>query len=123
MADDRDEKGKFLPGNHNGGRPRGSRVKFADKLVKDFSADWDQHGAATIKTVREKNPTAYLTIASKLIPADYEARLIVEHQHSLSDPQLLALSKDWLAMWRARAAAMRDEPLLIEHEPEEEEPE
>jgi hypothetical protein len=38
----------FKPGG--GGRPAGVRNRFSHAFMTDFLADWEQHGAAAIKT-------------------------------------------------------------------------
>jgi hypothetical protein len=44
----------FKPGG--GGRPAGVRNRFSHAFLTDFLADWEQHGAAAIKTVRVRDP-------------------------------------------------------------------
>jgi len=50
------------------GRPKGSRHRFSEKFVSDFLADWEQHGAAVIKEVRETKPDVYLRAATAILP-------------------------------------------------------
>lgn len=61
------EKGKS--GNPKG-RPKGSRNKFASKFFDDLLVDWDENGAAAIKSVREKDPSTYLRVAASLVPKE-----------------------------------------------------
>jgi hypothetical protein len=110
--DDRDERGRFQPGNHlSPGRKKGSRVEFAEKLVRDFTADWITHGSSVIETVRKTNPVQYLALAAKLVPSDYEARIIVEH---VAGAEEIALAKDFVKAFRQRLAAVQEEPLIID---------
>jgi hypothetical protein len=75
------------------GRPKGSRNRFAQAFVDDFLADWEKHGASTIKTVREKDPSVYLRVASTLLPKDFNFNMTNEGAldkllDQLSDQQL-----------------------------------
>ena len=38
------------------GRPKGSRNKLSEEFVAEVYADWCEHGAAAIETVRERDP-------------------------------------------------------------------
>lgn len=52
------------------GRPKGSRVKFAETFLKDFIADWEENGADAIADVREDDPSTYLRVAASLLPKE-----------------------------------------------------
>jgi len=62
------EKGKS---GNPAGRPKGSKNKLNEDFLSDLSADWEEHGAAAIETVRTTDPTAYFKTAASLIPKDY----------------------------------------------------
>ena len=62
---------RFGPGNKFGGRPPGSRNKFAEEFVKDFLADWKIAGASAIQACRLEDPAAYLRVAASLIPKEF----------------------------------------------------
>lgn len=50
------------------GRPKGARVRFSERFVKDFLADWEEHGAAVIEKVRTEKPDVYLRTATAILP-------------------------------------------------------
>lgn len=52
------------------GRPKGSRSAFAETFLKDFLADWEDHGAEAIVAVREEDPAAYLRVAASILPKE-----------------------------------------------------
>ena len=58
----------FKPGG--GGRPAGVRNRFSHAFLTDFLADWEQHGAAAIKTVRVRDPGCYLRTAAAILPKE-----------------------------------------------------
>jgi hypothetical protein len=45
-----------------------SLLNQLSKPLRDFVADFQEHGADTIKKVREDNPTKYLELTTKLLP-------------------------------------------------------
>ena len=51
-----------------GGRPRGSRNKLHEEFVNELYADWCEHGAEVLKTVRETRPDVYVKIIASLLP-------------------------------------------------------
>lgn len=60
----------FKPGNKMGGRPKGSRNKFAEKFLKDFLEDWEKHGTKALRRVRTNDPSAYLRVAAAILPKE-----------------------------------------------------
>lgn len=60
------------------GRPKGSRNKFAEEFVKDFLADWEEHGAKAIKKARELDPLGYIRVGASLIPKDFNVNMSSE---------------------------------------------
>lgn len=62
------------------GRPKGSRTAFAETFLKDFIADWEEHGADAITTVRKEKPAEYLKVAASLLPKDINLNLTNEAQ-------------------------------------------
>ena len=55
------------------GRPKGSRNKLSEEFVAEVSADWCEHGAAAIKTVREIRPDDYVKVVASLLPRQVQA--------------------------------------------------
>lgn len=60
----------FKPGNKLGGRPKGSRSKFAETFLKDFLADWEVGGPSAIEACRLEDPSAYLRVAASILPKE-----------------------------------------------------
>jgi len=60
------------------GRPKGSRVAFAETFIKDFMEDWNQYGAQAIQKVREEDTTNYVKVAASLLPKDFNINLSSE---------------------------------------------
>jgi hypothetical protein len=81
----------FKPGEvHNPlGRPKGSRNKLAEYMVRDFCESSEKHGAQAIETLRKKKPVDYVRIASQLIPKEY--LLKDQTAEGMSDDQLGAV--------------------------------
>lgn len=72
---DKDEKGRFLPGNSGfGGRPKGSRNKLNEDFVRALSDDFAEHGVDVIKAVRTEKPDAYLKVVASLAPKHVELK-------------------------------------------------
>jgi hypothetical protein len=76
----RDQHGRFLTGNSDGGRPKGSRNKLAESFLKAMADDFAEHGAITIELVRLRDPACYLKLIGSLIH-----RELIMH-HDLSPP-------------------------------------
>ena len=55
------------------GRPKGSRNKLSEEFVAEVYADWCEHGAAAIKTVREIRPDVYVKVVASLLPRQVQA--------------------------------------------------
>lgn len=61
---------QFKPGNKSGGRPKGSRNKFAECFLKDFLEDWEKHGTKALRRVRVSDPSSYLRVAAAILPKE-----------------------------------------------------
>lgn len=64
------EPHRFKPGNKLGGRPKGSRNRFAEQFFLDFHADWLEHGEEALTSCRKEDPATYCRIAASLIPKE-----------------------------------------------------
>jgi hypothetical protein len=64
---------KFTSGWKGPGRPKGSRTKLCDAFVKDLAADWQIHGAQTIRVLRVEDPSTYVRIVASLMPKELHA--------------------------------------------------
>jgi hypothetical protein len=61
-----------------GGLSKGSRRKLNDAFLRAFARDWEAHGEAVIKRVREENPVAYFKGMLSLVPKDHTIDAAVE---------------------------------------------
>jgi hypothetical protein len=68
------------------GRPKGSRGKFGEAFLTDFLDDWEEHGKAAIKQVREERPQDYLKVAASILPK--EVKVQVSELEEMSDDEL-----------------------------------
>ncbi|TAX58486.1 hypothetical protein ELI01_18775 [Rhizobium leguminosarum] len=85
---DKDEKGRFLPGNSGfGGRPKGARNKLGEQFINDLYADWQDHGVATLARVREEKPDQYLKVVASILPKDLNVN--INQMDDLTDDQLV----------------------------------
>jgi hypothetical protein len=69
-----------------------SRQKLSERLIAEFAADFEAHGAETIARVREQDPSTYLRVAFGVLPK--EAFVQVQQQPAGIDPA------DWEAVVR-----------------------
>ena len=92
-APERTPEGRFPKGTSGNpaGRPRGARGRFSEGLVTDFAQDWAQHGAEVIARVRKDDPTAYLSIACRLVPREFLIETSDGDVMHMSDEELLAI--------------------------------
>ena len=65
------------------GKPKGSRNKISELLVKSFRDDFAQHGADAIASVRERDPATYLAMVRQLVPREALAHL--DHNYGEAD--------------------------------------
>jgi hypothetical protein len=79
---ERDVKtGRFLTGNRGGARPRGSRVRHSENLLRAFADDFELHGERVIREVRETTPAIYLKLAVDLLPKEATLDVSVDIVH------------------------------------------
>jgi hypothetical protein len=89
-APTQDKRGRFVPGNAGGGRPRGARSKLGEAFMEALLASFQEHGAATIERVRQEKPEQYLKIIASLLPKELE--LTEELQDTLA--QIILARRD-----------------------------
>ena len=65
------------------GKPKGSRNKASELLIKAFRDDFAQHGADTIASVRERDLATYLAMVRQLVPREALAHL--DHNYGEAD--------------------------------------
>ena len=63
---------RFRPGQSGNpkGRPRGARSKLGEDFLQALSDDFQEHGVAAIKRVRERSPEVYLKIVKDILPRE-----------------------------------------------------
>lgn len=78
---------RFKPGQSGnpGGRPK-SRNKLTKEFIEALAADFETHGAATIKAAREIDPMGYVRMVSSLLPKEFAVERPLE---SMSDEELV----------------------------------
>lgn len=57
------------------GRPKGSRNKLGESFLTDLQADWQEHGAKVIQTVRTERPHEYLKVVASILPKELNVRV------------------------------------------------
>jgi hypothetical protein len=97
-APEKDEKGRFAPGNSGGGRRKGSRNKIGEDFLTALCDDFADHGIATIARVREVDPAAYIQICAKLIPKEYGLMNEDKPAALLSDGELMSAIAQQVAL-------------------------
>jgi hypothetical protein len=98
----------FQPGHPGGpGRPKGSRSRLQEFVLKLINEDFQEHGKDVLERVREKHPQIYLMGVLSLLPK--QTQKIESPFVDLSDEELQLL-EEHLAAARAR--------LVLELEPE-----
>lgn len=96
----------FKPGQSGNpkGRLPGSKNKVTEDFLSKLAADFEVHGAAAIKEMREKDPGGYVRVVAQLVPTESK----IEHK---ADE---AFVKVWQAVASGTLAA------LLDHNDEEE---
>ena len=53
------------------GRPKGSRNKLGEAFLTAMHEDFQLHGEAVIRKVREERPDQYLKVIASILPREY----------------------------------------------------
>ena len=94
----------FQPGSPGGpGRPKGSRSKLQEAVIRALYEDFSQHGADAIEKVRQRKPGVYLMACVSLLPK--QAEKIQSPFSDISDGELEALEAHLAAV---RSKLVRD---------------
>lgn len=87
-AVEKDEKGRFQPGNNGGpGRPKGARSKLGEAFLEALHNDFNEHGVSAIEEVRAKKPDAYLKVIASILPK--ELNVNVNDMDAMTDDELI----------------------------------
>jgi hypothetical protein len=84
-----------------GGLSKGSRRKLTDAFLRALARDWEAHGEAVIKRIREEHPVAYFKGMISLVPKDHTIDAAVEQTVTVQGLQVTA---QFLEEIRARAS-------------------
>jgi hypothetical protein len=95
MLSGKDAKGRFLPGNSGGGRPKGARSKLSEEFLAAMLADFQVNGVATIAAVRNEKPEAYLRVIASLLPKEIVGE-VAHHSFVARMPEPCATTEEWL---------------------------
>jgi hypothetical protein len=60
------------------GRPMGSRQRLGEKFIATLAADFEVHGADTVRRLREEHPDRYAQIIANVMPKALE--VAIQHQ-------------------------------------------
>jgi hypothetical protein len=79
----------FMPGNPGGpGRPKGSRNKLEESMLRDLCDAWEEYGAEAITAVLADHPADFLKICASLLPKQIEADITEKTVYVLGDRPL-----------------------------------
>ena len=98
MSKTRSVRRTSAPSEIRGGEPKPDAL-LSDRFIQDVIADWEEHGAKAIASVRADRPQDYLKLITGLFPKDTTVK--VDALDELTDEQLSAR----LAAVLARLAA------------------
>lgn len=76
---------QFKPGNPV--RPKGARNKLGEAFLEAMHADFEEHGASVIETVRKEKPDQYLKVVASILPKDLNVN--INSMDDLTDEQLI----------------------------------
>lgn len=93
------------------GRPKGSRSKLQEAVIKALYEDFTQHGVEAIVKVREKKPEVYLACCVALLPK--QAQKIESPFAEVSDSELELLEQHLSAI-RAKLVKDIDNSSVVE---------
>lgn len=81
---------RFQPGNP--GRPKGSRNKLGEDFITALHADFQEHGADVIATVRQEKPDQYLKVVASILPKEVKVTTEVEMDDAELDKRIRQLA-------------------------------
>src|SRR5262245_4331624 len=95
------ERYRFQPGQvaNPAGRPKGSRHKLSEAVIRALLKDFEEHGEAVITEVRAKWPDRYLAAVVSILPRQQEKA--ASPLADINDAELAQL-EEHLAFLRAK---------------------
>jgi hypothetical protein len=93
------------------GRTPGSRNAFSQGYIAAFSEVWREHGIEAVRSVAKKNPTAFVGIASKLIPQQVTATIEQQLPGNLSLDEWATLREIMQAIRTSMPQSALDQPV------------
>jgi hypothetical protein len=75
-----------------GGLSKDSRRKLTDAFIRALARDWQAHGEAVIKRVREDNPAAYFKGMLSLVPKDVSIEGDIKQAPLYTEPMLATMA-------------------------------
>lgn len=70
------------------GRPKSARNKLSEAFIEALTADFAQHGIATIERVRAEKPEQYLKVVAGLLPKDLNVR-VTDDLEAMTDDEVI----------------------------------
>jgi hypothetical protein len=98
-----DNPGKPFDGVTNRGQPgrvKGSRNRLSERFIADLQAEWEEHGASTLRIARIERPVEFCKMVASILPKEFE--ISDSRIKEIPDDQL-----DILLQWAERNVARR----------------
>ena len=89
------------------GRPKGSRVRFAESFLNDLMAAWERYGIKALEHTAEREPSVFVRVAASVLPKEVNTTIHTE---------LDGMSTDQLKAF-IQAELEASQPKTIEHIP------
>ena len=81
MQEQRDQRGRFLPGHANcGGRPKGERNRLAESFFQDLNEVWQKRGRTALEKLIEQDPVTFARLIGSLMPKQATSAILVGTQ-------------------------------------------
>ncbi len=105
------ETGQWIPGNRNGGRPKGARNRLGQQFVEDLHHRWQLSGAAALEYMAKNDQSGFVKVVANVLPRELDATIDLT-------VGIIAEIRDYKQAFQIAKSYLADEPLLIESEAE-----